>query len=231
MQVFYSDHIDGNHIILDNEEFRHCVKVLRKSSGDTLNVTDGLGNWYQCEIEHVGKSNLIAHILQTTKQDPSPYIRAIAIAPTKNADKIEFFVEKSIEIGIDKIALMFTEKTERSRINMDRIHKIAISAMKQSLHFFLPEILEFKNTQAALEYFSGYDKKGIAHCNNAPIAAVEFFNESTNSVIFIGPEGDFTKDEISLAKSFHFQELHLGTSRLRTETAGIVSAVWLNQNL
>jgi 16S rRNA (uracil1498-N3)-methyltransferase len=228
MQVFYSTDFSDKQVILGAEEYRHCVKVLRKSVGDAIEVTDGKGKLYSCVIDHIAKSELTASIRDTHSNSPHPYRRAIAIAPTKNADRIEFFVEKSIEIGIDVIALVFTEKTERSRINLDRIHKIAVSAMKQSLSFYLPELLDFKEVNTAFAYFQNYEQKAIAHCRDASQPASDFFQSAVDSVIFIGPEGDFSEAEVELARQAGYTEVHLGPTRLRTETAGIVSAVWLN---
>ncbi|MCK5277718.1 MAG: 16S rRNA (uracil(1498)-N(3))-methyltransferase, partial [Cyclobacteriaceae bacterium] len=162
MQLFYCPWINKGDDFLDIEESRHCVKVLRKKTGDLINITDGLGNFYQAELADLNSKKCFFKILSSKSVKKNNYSIHIAIAPTKNSDRIEWFVEKAVEIGVDKISLIQTSYSERKTINLDRIKKKAISAMKQSVRAFLPELA----TMEKLSIFfnsAAEDQKFIAH--------------------------------------------------------------------
>ncbi|MCK5469194.1 MAG: 16S rRNA (uracil(1498)-N(3))-methyltransferase [Cyclobacteriaceae bacterium] len=228
MQLFYCPGINNGDDFLDIEESRHCVKVLRKKTGDLINITDGLGNFYQAELADLNSKKCFFKILSSKSVKKNNYSIHIAIAPTKNSDRIEWFIEKAVEIGVDKISLIQTSYSERKTINLDRIKKKAISAMKQSVRAFLPELA----TMEKLSIFfnsAAEDQKFIAHLEDETTESLEHLvTPGTSYLILIGPEGGFSDEEISMAKSNQIKIVKIGNHRLRTETAGIVACSILN---
>ena len=228
MQLFYCPWINKGDDFLDIEESRHCVKVLRKKTGDLINITDGLGNFYQAELADLNSKKCFFKILSSKSVKKNNYSIHIAIAPTKNSDRIEWFIEKAVEIGVDKISLIQTSYSERKTINPDRIKKKAVSAMKQSVRAFLPEL-------ATMEKLNNFinsqieDQKFIAHLESETTEYLEHLaNPGNGYLILIGPEGGFSDEEISMAKSNQFKVVKMGDYRLRTETAGIVACAIFN---
>jgi len=226
MQLFYSPDIQKS-LYLDENDSKHCIRVLRKEKGDTIHVVDGKGNFYDCLIADPNpkKCQLSISGVQEEFQKPSRKIH-VAICPTKNADRIEYFVEKSVEIGISTLSFIKTTNSVQRKVNLDRITKIAVSAMKQSIKAYLPEIHEITD----FGRFIAGDLKGqklIAHLNDfsEPIQNKTIEQEV---ILLIGPEGDFTPEEIGLAIEKGFNPVSLGHSRLRTETAGVVGVSVLN---
>ncbi|MEY2924622.1 MAG: hypothetical protein RLZZ337_1170 [Bacteroidota bacterium] len=219
--LFYSNYISNGVLTLDDQEAAHCALVLRKKVGDVIYVIDGNGNRYKCGIDSVSKRDVKCSILETESKPKSEHI-TIAIAPTKNRDRLEWMVEKLVEIGVEAIILMNTKNTERNRTNMERLEKKAISAVKQSLRFYIPEIeeMDFEDV-LKLEITEKY----IAHCyeEQSKSAQPSTNNSLTNQLILIGPEGDFTTQEVYEAFDAGFKGLDLGEFRLRTETAAIVA--------
>jgi 16S rRNA (uracil1498-N3)-methyltransferase len=227
MQLFYQPEISNGHHFLTQEESRHAVKVLRRLPGDQLNITDGLGSFYKATIVEANQKKCSFDIIEETKIKPSPVYRHIAIAPTKNIDRFEWFVEKATEFGIDRITPILCHNSERRIIKVDRIRKKALSAMKQSIKAFNPVIDELLNFQDCLKI--GSDFKFIAHVDKLnPVQLKDEIQESGRHLILIGPEGDFSDNEIELAMNADFSKVSLGESRLRTETAGIAAAHLLN---
>ena len=221
MDIFYSDMIDDNNIELSSLESHHCSIVLRKGIGDQIEILDGIGNQYICKIIDNNKKKVIANILDKNFYNNQEYNIHLIIAPTKSQDRIEWLVEKSIEIGVSEISFIKTNRTVRKKVNIDRINKIAISAMKQSSQFYLPHINNlnsFKNVVSNLSEKQLF----IAHLEDQERKKIsDIYQKNNNCCIMIGPEGDFTIDEIDLAKKNNFKSVSLGNSRLRTETAGI----------
>tara|TARA_Y100000590_G_C15610014_1_gene973474 strand:- start:657 stop:1355 length:699 start_codon:yes stop_codon:yes gene_type:complete len=221
MDIFYSDMIDDNNIELSSLESHHCSIVLRKGIGDQIEILDGIGNQYICKIIDNNKKKVIANILDKNFYNNQEYNIHLIIAPTKSQDRIEWLVEKSIEIGVSEISFIKTNRTVRKKVNIDRINKIAISAMKQSSQFYLPHINNlnsFKNVVSNLSEKQLF----IAHLEDQERKKIsDIYQKNNNCCIMIGPEGDFTIDEIDLAKKNNFKSVTLGNSRLRTETAGI----------
>ena len=221
MDIFYSDMIDDNNIELSSLESHHCSIVLRKGIGDQIEILDGIGNQYICKIIDNNKKKVIANILDKNFYNNQEYNIHLIIAPTKSQDRIEWLVEKSIEIGVSEISFIKTNRTLRKKVNIDRINKIAISAMKQSSQFYLPHINNlnsFKNVVSNLSEKQLF----IAHLEDQERKKIsDIYQKNNNCCIMIGPEGDFTIDEIDLAKKNNFKSVSLGNSRLRTETAGI----------
>lgn len=227
MQLFYEPTIASNPV-LDETETKHATKVLRLGLGDDIQVVDGLGNLFTCEISEINKRSCTLAI-RKKESFPKPNKQIhIAIAPTKNQDRIEWFVEKCIEIGVQEITFINCKRNERSKLNMERIHRIAVSAMKQSLNYWMPTInglVEFKPFLASCKN----TVKMIAHLNEGErqVITTGLF-KGTSYCMLIGPEGDFTDNEVQQAIDNGFVPVSLGESRLRTETAGMVSCVQLN---
>lgn len=224
MNLFYSTEIDERTIVLGEEEARHCVKVLRKTVGDEIHVIDGNGNLYTAKIVSVGKRDCVCEIVSKTERFGSHnyYVR-MCVAPTKNIDRFEFFVEKAVEIGVDEIVPLLCENSERKTINLERAERIVLSAMKQSYKATKPNLTEMTDIKTVLaNSFNG--KKCIAHCENQEKQLLRDVVEKQGEItILIGPEGDFSVKEIELAKQNGWIPISLGESRLRTETAAIAA--------
>ena len=230
MQLFLG-HITGNEFQLDAAEVQHCVKVLRKSIGDSIHFITGDGNLYQGEISFASKSKVYGSFNKVESNFGTvPYSLTIAIAPTKNMDRIELFVEKAVEMGIAAIVPIICDRSERKVIKEERLRKIVLSATKQSLKG------EITRVQAAMTFknFIARDHSNllIAHCEEGHKSSLkEVLNPKTATTILIGPEGDFSPAEIQLALDSGARPIHLGSSRLRTETAGLVAVSTVYQEL
>jgi len=224
MHYFFCSDIQVPYSILSAEEAFHGVKVLRLKKGEKVLVTDGKGNVANGIIVESSTKALkveISDIKHVEKE--REYFLQIAIAPTKSIDRFEWFVEKSIEIGIDRIIPLYTTNAERKNIKIDRLQKIGISAIKQSQKASLPEIEGIKRLNEFFEEeFTG--KKLIAHClDHRKEYVTNLLEKDENVTILIGPEGDFTREELTGALDRGYHSVSLGESRLRTETAGIVA--------
>ncbi|OIQ38924.1 MAG: 16S rRNA (uracil(1498)-N(3))-methyltransferase [Bacteroidetes bacterium MedPE-SWsnd-G1] len=227
MQLFYSEHISNNsaQFTFDKIESRHIVKVLRKNTGDQLNITNGKGDLFTVEIVLPNEKKCLVDIVNSEKREkPWNYYLHIAIAPTKNNDRYEWFLEKATEIGIDEITPIICKHSERKVIKKERFDKVIISAMKQSLKFQLPKL----NDVVSFSEFVSKEIEGeklIAHCVETDKKTLKQVIQGSNKItILIGPEGDFSFDEIEKALGKNFEHVTFGASRLRTETAGIVAA-------
>lgn len=233
MLLFYATDIKGDIITLDENDSKHAIRVLRLQSGDLVYVVDGKGSQYKCQVldPHPKKCALSIQN-KTFQKDPFGHL-TIAVAPTKNNNRYEWFLEKATEIGIGKIIPIITTNSERRTIKPERMEKVIIAAMKQSLKTYLPEfspLVKFK------ELISQVDTDNtnllIAHCyeDTTKITIKEGVNPSLPTLLLIGPEGDFTTEEVAFAKEKGFQAITLGDPRLRTETAAISACVQLNMN-
>ncbi len=224
MQIFYTPDI-LNDLTLPEEESGHCVRVLRLSEGSSILLTDGKGYFFEANITHAHQKHCKVEIIRQWKQDrPWDFYIHIAIAPTKNMDRMEWFAEKATEIGIDEISCLNCQFSERKEIKTERLRKILVSAMKQSQKATLPllnnGITDFKNF--VQQPFNG--RKFIAHCEKGEKPLIkEIYQKHENALILIGPEGDFSPKEITLALENGFEAISLGNSRLRTETAALVA--------
>ena len=226
MQLFFNPELtkESKQIIFDKTESRHIVKVLRKKEGDILHITNGNGFLFTSEIKLASDKKCLAAIIKTEeKVKPWNYYLHIAIAPTKNNDRLEWFLEKATEIGIDEITPIICQNSERKIIKKERLEKIIQSAMKQSLKFTLPKL----NYAIKLSHFINQNSNKntyIAHCEEEEKTILkDTIKPSENSVILIGPEGDFSSEEIKFALEKNYKPISLGKSRLRTETAGLVA--------
>ena len=227
MQLFYLEN-PAKEIILNSEESKHATKVLRKKEGDVLDFTDGKGNFYKAEITIADSRKCRLKIVSSEQKGKQHnYHLHIAIAPTKNMDRFEWFLEKATEIGIDEITPIICSRSERKVIKTERCNKILLSAMKQSLKFHLPKLNESISLTNFLK--SNVDgAKYIAHCEDGQKHELKTISKTEKTLILIGPEGDFSQKEIDLVLQNQFKAVSLGTSRLRTETAGIIAAHTIN---
>ena len=226
MQLFYTPNIEktDKQIIFSKDESRHIAKVLRKNQGDILKVTNGKGFLFTAEIIEANPKQCLAKIIKVEEEVSKPYRLHLVVAPTKMNDRYEWFLEKATEIGIDEITPIICDHSERKTIKLNRYERVLQSAMKQSLHYRLPvlneaiDFSEFITTKIEGQKF-------IAHCEE-DIPRISLKNEAKEKetvTILIGPEGDFSPEEIKLALENEWRAVSLGDSRLRTETAAIVA--------
>jgi len=226
MQLFYSADIspETTQFTFDKTESRHIIRVLRKKEGDQIFISNGKGILLKSEITVANdKKCMVTIVSAVEKPKPWNYYLHIAIAPTKNIDRFEWFLEKATEIGIDEITPILCEHSERKIIKKERLEKIIESAMKQSLKYHLPKLNELTTFQDFIEQ----DIQGaryIAHCASSEKQMLKSVSKSVKHItILIGPEGDFSTTEIENAEHQNFISVDLGESRLRTETAGVVA--------
>ena len=237
MHLFYTPDIlftpQKESYTLNEEESKHCVRVLRLAVGAKIVLIDGKGGWYEAEIIDDNVKRCTVKIIESKKETGKRnHHLHIAIAPTKNMDRLEWFIEKAVEIGIDEISLINCRNSERGIVKADRMEKVAISAIKQSLKTYLPvinEMMDFKKFIVSTTNFSG--QKFIAHCYSEDVDKHHLktiYRKGSDAMILIGPEGDFSVDEVKLAIDNGFKEISLGTSRLRTETAALYACATIN---
>ena len=229
MILFFSTSVEDNLIRLDEDESRHCIKVLRLGRNDIIHITDGQGNLYEARVTDVSTGQVNAMIIKTFVSPSSRgYSLHIAIAPTKNPERFEWFLEKSAELGINEITPVFCAHSERKRVNQERLRKILIAAIKQSLKTRLPRL----NEGVALKDYllePGPGIKLIASCISGREPEIQHeYTKGREAVVLIGPEGDFSESEIEEAVRAGFVPVSLGESRLRTETAGVYVTAVIN---
>jgi 16S rRNA (uracil1498-N3)-methyltransferase len=234
MQIFYVPGITGNTCLMDENNSKHSIRVLRMTKGDRLKLVDGNGNLYEGIISDPDPSGCWVTITSVISDfEKRGYRLHIAISPIKNQERFEWFIEKSVEIGVDEITPVICRNTEKPGIKRDRINNIIISAMKQSLKAYIPSL----NEPVTFSEFINSDRPGtkmIASCNpdSERKKIDQVYEKNSDAVILIGPEGDFTGEELNLSFRSGYKPVHLGTSRLRTETAGIAacySIYFINQ--
>lgn len=224
MQQFYLSSLSKNdtEIHFDKNESKHLSKVLRKQVGDLITITNGVGYRFSATLSHVDHKACIATINKSMKISPDPYQLHVFIAPTKSNDRMDWFVEKATEIGVHEITPIICQRSDRKVVKHERLQKIAIAAMKQSLGTYLPIIHPACDFTTSLKKVKG--TACIAHCQDTHKVAIDRLSFKGKSVsIFIGPEGDFTSEEIQAATEANLTAVTLGEKRLRTETAGIVA--------
>lgn len=227
MHLFYQPLIPKGVCVLDEEESRHA-KVLRLQAGEIIRLTDGLGKFYDARLLKAEGRQFEFSILKSEYSLERNYFIHIAIAPTKNIDRIEWFVEKAVELGIDKISFLLCKNSERKIINLERIEKKVISAMKQSFQARLPLIKEISALAQFIEHAQEECKYiGFVDDQN-PILLKNLAKPSSSYLVLIGPEGDFTREELEMAMANGFAKVSLGQTRLRTETAGLAAGHILN---
>lgn len=223
MQIFYTPDIAVNPE-LPEEEAGHCIRVLRLTEGDEVLLTDGKGFFYKAAISRAHAKHCEVSILESWQQPALWNFRLhIAVAPTKNMDRMEWFAEKATEIGLDAITCLNCRFSERKEIKMARLKKILVSAMKQSQKATVPQLEGMTDFRSFISRpFEG--RKFIAHCEDgAKTLLKQTYCPGENALILIGPEGDFSPEEIELALANGFEPISLGESRLRTETAALAA--------
>ncbi len=226
MYLFYSSDISTGQ--LSAEESQHAVKVLRLEVGREIDVTDGRGTLYKAEIINANPKQCSFKVTRQFSIPRRNFSIHLTIAPTKNADRIEWMVEKCAEIGVDEISFVLCKTSERKTINLERIEKVAISAMKQSQHYWLPKlhaIIPFQQfiTQsiAGSKFIAYVDESNPNHLKTVAKSGDQY-------TVLVGPEGDFSRNELEFAFKAGFQKVSLGPNRLRTETAGLAAVMILN---
>ena len=229
MNLFYAPYIVEPVTTLTEEESKHIIRVLRKSGGDTVFFTDGLGYIYRCVIKEANPKKCLIEIVETTAgNDKRDFILHIAIAPTKNITRFEWFLEKSTEIGIDIITPIICSHSERKEVKTHRLNKVITSAMKQSLKSYHPKLEEKASFKEIINLpFKG--EKFIAYIDeDVTLELSQAYSPGLDAIVLIGPEGDFSTEEVEEAVKKGFIPVRLGRSRLRTETAGLVACHTIN---
>lgn len=213
--------------VLGESDSRHAVKVLRLGCGSEINVVDGRGNEYHCRLVNDDPRRAGIEVVSVARR-PKQWLGEIAIlvAPAKHMDRMEWLVEKLTEVGVDRIIPVRCQRSERKEIKRERLEKIAISAMKQSLKAWLPELAEMMPLKHAVEQVHGFDKY-VGYCDET-IGLADFstgYKQASRSAILIGPEGDFTPEEIKMLTTAGWEPVTFGPTRLRTETAALYGAI------
>ncbi|AKD04770.1 16S rRNA (uracil(1498)-N(3))-methyltransferase [Pontibacter korlensis] len=229
MHLFYTPDINSESYILSEEESKHCTRVLRLSDGDIVYLVDGIGGLYTAIIQDAHHKRCQLQVIdKQIEYGKLPYTTHIAVAPTKNMDRMEWFVEKAVEIGVSEITFLLCEHSERKNLRLDRLEKIAVSAMKQSQKGYLPLLND-------LTPFHRFVQKSLPDCTfiahleeDATKSVKDYYKFGKPHCIMIGPEGDFSAAEIAAAYEAGIKPVTLGQSRLRTETAALVACHTLN---
>ena len=235
MHRFYCPDI-ADTLTLGEEDSKHCVKVLRMGEGDTIEVVDGNGTLYTCRITMAHPKRCAVEVTERMQQPPHWGHRIVlGVAPTKNLDRIEWLVEKCVEMGVDRIIPLRCHNSERTVLKTERLKKIMVSAMKQSLKATLPLLDEMTPVaQVLAEPFEG--TRCIAYCDEQlprgqRLTLTGVYRPGQDVMVLIGPEGDFSPEEVQAARDAGFMPVTLGESRLRTETAGMMSVAWIHAML
>jgi 16S rRNA (uracil1498-N3)-methyltransferase len=221
MHIFYIPRIQGDRIGLEEQESKHAIRVLRLTRGDRVTLVDGRGGWYEAVITGDHPKHCMLQIESAMQNfQPLAYYLHLAVAPTKNIERFEWFLEKATEIGISEITPLICHRSERKQVNYERLEKILVSAMKQSMKAYLPKL----NPSVGLRDFLQSGKNGtlgIAHGHSKERRSIHELSHTGSYTLLVGPEGDFTGDELTEASGAGYIPFHLGSSRLRTETAAL----------
>lgn len=233
MSLFYCTDIVNDTITLEGEEYNHAIKVLRHQIGHQLQVVDGKGNLYLAQISSITKKHLKAAVKDVQhKTKTSKCQLSIAISPLKNVSRLEWFVEKATEIGLNECHFFLAQRTEKKNVNMERMQKIMISALKQSHQYHLPKITFHTSLKELIGNTQHYNNKFLAYCENKPVQHLAHCKIQGSSILYIGPEGDFSPVEIELINQQNITLVSLGENRLRTETAALFGLITMhNQHI
>lgn len=230
MEIFWTEDIAGGICRLGEEESAHCVRVLRHRAGDRINIIDGHGTMYECTLVADSPKGAEARIEQAHQNwGGHPYELTLAVCPTKNIDRYEWFAEKATEFGVDRIVPVIGEHSERKILKPERMNRILLSAAKQSLKASIPELSDTISVREFIESTAEKDAlKMIAYCfedgqERTSIREVLEKNDAKEVIVLIGPEGDFSREEADAAVAAGYVPVHIGESRLRTETAALAS--------
>ena len=233
MHLFYTPGINSEIYSLSEEESKHAIRVLRLATGDAVQLIDGKGNLYEAQVADDHPKRCTIRVTDVKKEfGKRDFFLHIAMAPTKNMERTEWFLEKAVEIGIDAFSPLHCEHSERVTVKTERLLKIAVSAMKQSIKAYEPVIEETQSFGAFLKYAEDFGgQKFIAHCyreDAAPPLLKNIYKQGSSAIVMIGPEGDFSLSEITQARKAGFEAISLGKSRLRTETAALAACHTIN---
>lgn len=227
MSIFYQKSLNESRNSLSEEESKHCYQVLRHQNGDEIQVFDGNGGKHRAVLTHVSKHKCEFEVIESKYEPPKKFSIHLAIAPTKNADRMEWLLEKLSEVGVDEVTFIQTRHSERKKLRLDRLQKKVVSAMKQSGNPFLLKLNELISFEQFLKQDQS-EQKYIAHVDDSHQYLGSAINSKLSTSIVIGPEGDFSADEITLAKKELYKPVSLGENTLRTETAGLVACCMIN---
>ena len=230
MAIFYSAEANLEMGRLIEDEHRHCSIVLRFKIGDEIEVINAQGLLSLVKIISIHKDYTVFSTIRSEVIVRNSQSLAMAISPTKSADRNEWLVEKATEIGIDQFYFFQSSRGERPRINHERMRKIALSAIKQSKQYYLPDIYDMISFKKLLGEAEKFGTKMIAHCDGAETSILSTIKNGSSMILLIGPEGDFSSEEIKQAEGEGFSAVSLGANRLRTETAAVVGATLMKFN-
>jgi 16S rRNA (uracil1498-N3)-methyltransferase len=224
MHLFYTPDISGSTYALSEEESQHCLRVLRLGVGDAVHLTDGRGGLYAAQIAEAHGKRCAVRVTGVQREvGKRGYYLHVALAPTKNMERYEWFLEKATEVGVDELTPLLCERSERKTVKAERSEKVVTAAVKQSLKAYHPQLNPLRAfADFVAQPFDGV--KCIAHCMPSPKIPLQHAAQAHGrTLVLIGPEGDFSPTEVALARQNGFIEVSLGDSRLRTETAGVVA--------
>ncbi len=229
MHIFYSPDIATGYTFLDESESRHCINVLRLSKKQTIHIIDGQGGLYIAEITDINPRRCGFRIIESIKDyGKKNYAIHVAIAPTKNINRFEWFLEKATEVGVDEITPLQCQRSERKTLKMERLERVILSAMKQARRAYRPRLNQITPVHQFLNAYTA-ESGFIAHCaGEKKMLLKDCYLPGENALIMIGPEGDFSPEEVAAAKEKRMQEISLGPGRLRTETAGLIACFTIN---
>lgn len=227
MSIFYQKPLNESGNFLSEEESKHCYQVLRHQNGDEIQIFDGNGGKHRAVLTHVSKNKCQFEVIESKYAPPKKFSIHLAIAPTKSTDRMEWLIEKLSEIGVDEITFIQTKHSERRKLRIDRLEKKAVSAMKQSGNPFLLKLNELLPFEQFLKQDHS-DQRFIAHVDESHKYFGSAIDSKLSTTIVIGPEGDFSSEEIALARQEKYEPVSLGQNTLRTETAGLVACCMIN---
>ncbi len=230
MQLFFDVNFSADNPVLSPDESKHCVRVLRHKKGDIVSILDGCGSIYTAKITDANPKLCKVSILDCKIDDQREFGIHMAVAPTKNIDRFEWFLEKATEIGIEEITPIICDHSERKIIKPERLEKVLISATKQSLKSYKPTLNSLTDFKSFIKNcHNTKTPKYIAHCfDTAKSLFKDCYVKNTDAIILIGPEGDFSEKEVEIAVENNFKEISLGKARLRTETAALIGCATVN---
>ncbi len=221
MKVFYFENTGGNEIVLNEEESAHAIRVLRLKENDEVFLIDGKGTLCKGLISDAHQKKCGVRIVENLSVHKRKYYKHLVVAPTKNIDRFEWFIEKATEIGVDEITPLLTDRCERRSLNVERLQKILSATMKQCVQPFRPKLNELTKFK---DFVKNHPKGYIAHLETGEEELLQkVYQPGDDALILIGPEGDFSPDEVKLAKEYGYISVSLGHSRLRVETAAVAA--------
>ena len=228
MHLFHCPDLIADLIELPEDEAHHAVSVLRLKIGDRIGLLDGKGVSARADLIEVGKRRVVAEVMERTQHAPERIARIhLAVAPTKQIDRYEWFVEKAVEIGVDKITPLVTTRSERSKLRVDRLQRVSVSAMKQSQRTWLPVVDEpIKLNELLVTTLP--TQRLFGWCEGERTSLMNAYVPSNDVLLLIGPEGDFTSEEADHLRKEGFRAVSLGEARLRTETAALAACTWMS---